>query len=784
MRRTAFVASLTVLLSLLFSAPASGIPSGTIKRFGVTNTSAEISGAVEYGTEEGSTSITECPQAGMKVEPQELRRREIDQVEQLSGRGDDVRTNLEYSCNPQNETSVAINPTNFKNVLTTQNDYRTFSRQGFGSSVDGGKTYYDGELPPLSIPNGDVLDASGDPVSVFDRAGVAYSSSINFNRTDDENGITVQRSTNGGFTWSRPCVPIRTAPAPSEAGRCGGAGDPRQPGDGVVTYFDDPDATLNGNVDFDDKEWMAAGPRPAGITATCFTPFTRTARACDPDVVGIDRLYVTWTRFNAAGTTAEINISFSDDEARSWSPAKPIGASAPFCAFGVSPAACDVSQFSVPTVHPRTGLLGVAFENFNTPAENQYLFVRSIDGSATFQGPFFITPVFDVNYPRSGAQRADCGPRGQQGGRAVLTNSCFRVNSGGNVVVDKRGGEGLTGAALVGENAGFADDFYMVFSDNRNGTPRSSNVDVFTFRSTDGGMTWIGPTRVNNDGSAAPANRDCNSSTDPNCTRAFGNDQWFPWIDISSKGVLAAGFHDRRLDTNSTRGEWPTSRAAPNGRPGNYLAWFFGAGCKITTTARVTGATTALPADARECTAPGATAVAQPTAPVAPPAGAVPGQGPSFLGPFRNQRVSDVPHNLDYAFRAGIFMGDYNNVAFPNVPGSADGRGNGNDDDDDDDGDSDNGRNDQQAVGFWTDSRNGRGSGGPSSLQPGRNPACEQADVWLDYFQPLANGPLNNSVPLDPFLVTPCPGDGAGERDDDHDGDGKKDKNNDGDDDD
>ena len=89
--------------------------------------------------------------------------------------------------------------------------------------------------------------------------------------------------------------------------------------------------------------------------------------------------------------------------------------------------------------------------------------------------------------------------------------------------------------------------------------------------------------------------------------------------------------------------------------------------------------------------------------------------------------MSDVPHNLDYSFRAGIFMGDYNAVAYPNVPAGSKGRG---DDDDDDDDNGNGGKGKRDAVGFWTDSRNGRGSGGPTSNQPGRNPACEQADVW------------------------------------------------------
>jgi hypothetical protein len=749
--------------ALVFGGIATSAPGDLAKPGGFGAPGPPASGSFVYGDQFAGTRITECPQAGMRVEPRELRRRQIDQVEQLSGRGDDQRTNLEYSCFPQNETSVAINPRNRRNLLTTQNDYRTLSRQGFGASVDGGQDWYDAELPPLSVPNGDILDASGDPVSVFDRAGVAYSSSINFNRTDDENGVTVQRSTNGGFTWTRPCVPISPTPPVTEASRCGGTGDPRQPGDGVVTYFDDPDNILNASEPFDDKEWLAAGPRPAGVQPVCFTPTTRSERRCDPDVLGVDRLYVTWTRFT--DIDASIMLSYSDDEGRSWSPARPISGSATFCAFGVGNN-CDVNQFSVPTVHPRTGLLGVAFENFNTPDENQYLFVRSTDGGNTFAGPFFITPVFDINYPRAGTDRVDCTARGQQGGRAVLTNSCFRVNAGGNVVVDKRGDSMTTG---------FGNDFYLVMSDNRNGTRRSSNTDVFFFKSTNGGQTWIGPTRVNTDSSTPPTNRGCTSASDPACTRAFGNDQWFPWIDISNTGVLAAGFHDRRLDTNSTDGEWPTSRAAPNGRPGNYLAWFWGAGCRITSTETVTGGAT-IPAAARQCLAQGAAVIPQPTSPTNPGADPVPGQGPTFLGPFANQRVSDVPHNLDYSFRAGIFMGDYNSVAYPNVPGGtgAGGAGREGDDDDDDNGDDNRGR----AVGFWTDSRNGRGSGGPTSSQPGRNPACEQADVWLDFFNPLATGPTSSGVPLEPFLVTPCPQGAVGNRDDDSNGDGKDDDDN------
>jgi hypothetical protein len=662
------------------------------------------------------TGLTECPQAGFPPEqPKPLDLREPDQVEKISNGGDDRRANSEFSCFPQNETSIAVNPKNQRNIVAGANDYRNGTgSSGFYASTNGGSQFYSGIIPYPSVnPAGTTqgfLVSGGDPALVFDRAGIVYYAQIAFNRDDDTNAVTVQRSTNGGFTWSRACIVQGTATA------CGGPGDPRQPGDGVVSFQQDNDSSPNGSIPFDDKEYIAAGPRPSGVSPQCFTA-AHVATACDPAKVGVDRIYVTWTKFTA--TDANIMLSYSDDQARSWSPAKVISGSAPFCAFGVGNN-CDFNQFSTPTVHPVTGLLGVAFENFNTPDENQYLFVRSSDGGNTFQGPFFVTPVFDLNFPRAGvSNRQDCTARGQQSGRIVYTNSCFRSNPGGNVVVDKRGGD-------------FADDFYLVMSDNRNGTVISSNADIFLFKSIDGGSTWIGPTRVNNDRSQLTAGTDILGNTGRDCLRPpgsigfgtippaltqvcagdFGNDQWWPWVDISDRGDLNIVFNDRRLDLNSTAHEWaPASRQ----RPGNYLVWFWGAQCSINAS------------NATECMAPGATTIPQPTAPFDPGADPVPGQGDAFLGPLRNFTISDVPSNYDYSFRAGIFAGDYNNVTIGP---------------------------DRQAWAFWTDARNGRSS----RTQTGRNPLCEQADVFVDGYSSQSGGSEDKPKQTDAlFLVTLCP---------------------------
>jgi hypothetical protein len=697
---------------------------------------ATPSGAWEFRDVVLGTDITECPQAGMNTEPEpeELDRREKDAAESASNKGDETRANTEYSCFPQNETSLDTNPLHPRNIVAGANDYRLgWASSGFYVSRDGGEEWYDGWIPFPSLPNGDNLDGGGDPAIVFDREGNVYYADINFNRTDDTNGIFVSRSTNGGFTWSRPCVPINGASTTDDVAACGGPGDPRQPGDGVVTFQRENEATppfgnaANFSVTFHDKEFIGAGPRPEGVSPTCFAPETKTpipagAAGCPASLIGPDRVYVTWTRFtNPTGapgfiTDSKIQISYSDDRGRSWSPERTINGSAPFCSFAFAGGTqCDDNQFSVPTVNPTTGHLWVAFENFNTADENQWLVVRSNDGGVTFTGPYFVTTAYDVNL----RLKPDCVARGA--GRVHLTNSCFRIPYTGAIVADKRGGA-------------FADDLYLVMEDNRNGTRESTNTDVFFFKSLDGGASWVGPTRVNDDASSSPANRDCGRGGQPACPAGVhtGNDQFWPWIDVNKQGHMAIVFKDRRLDTDSIAHEWPTSRA----RPGNYLVWTWGANCRITSS------------NASSCVAPAAGVIPQPGGPVNPaPTDIPPGAGPTYTGPWRNYGVSSVPSNYDYSFRAGIFAGDYESVALD----------------------------ENRVYTLMTDARNGRSSGGPAGgatfpSQPGRNPACEQSDVFFDSWRSNSPDAEAQNSPLSHdslFLVTPCPTDTEPGDDDD-----------------
>ena len=142
----------------------------------------------------------------------------------------------------------------------------------------------------------------------------------------------------------------------------------------------------------------------------------------------------------------------------------------------------------------------------------------------------------------------------------------------------------------------------------------------------------------------------------------------------------------------------------------------------------MTASSSSIPAGASQCLGNEAAIVPQPAAPPNPASGAVIPGGAQTVFPFKNFSVSDTASNWDYTFRAGIFAGDYNNVAVDHQ---------------------------NQAWAFWTDARNGRSA----RQQAGRNPICEQSDVFADLYSANAGG-NNSAAPtkgMELFLQTPCP---------------------------
>lgn len=113
----------------------------------------------------------------------------------------------------QNETPVAVNPTNPLNMLTGANDWNYNDGCAVSATFDGGKTWTptlpNGYLPGItkytndpSVPGGGDYDAGGDPAIAFGPDGTAYYVCQAFNFTPPyQIAMLLNRSTDGGKTW-------------------------------------------------------------------------------------------------------------------------------------------------------------------------------------------------------------------------------------------------------------------------------------------------------------------------------------------------------------------------------------------------------------------------------------------------------------------------------------------------------------------------------------------------------------------------------------------------------
>lgn len=113
----------------------------------------------------------------------------------------------------QNETPLAANPLNSKNLITGANDWNYNDGCAVNASFDGGKSWSptlpNGFLPGVTKFTNDpnvagtgAYDAGGDPVIAFGPDGTAYYACQAFSFTPPyQIALLVSRSTDGGRTW-------------------------------------------------------------------------------------------------------------------------------------------------------------------------------------------------------------------------------------------------------------------------------------------------------------------------------------------------------------------------------------------------------------------------------------------------------------------------------------------------------------------------------------------------------------------------------------------------------
>jgi hypothetical protein len=406
-----------------------------------------------------------------------------------------TRVNQDCSLRRQAEETIQINPRNERNIIAGQNDSRIgFNHCGYDWSFDGGRRWGD-QVPPFwqfVLLDGHTADACSDPTLAWDTQGNAYIGGVFFDINSGANAVLAMKSNagNGGSFYHSP-----------------------DPTGGFQEYRDTPVGVIandDGNEFANDKELM-----------------TTDTWASSPKR---DNVYMTWTRFNAAGHSP-IYFSQSEDGGATWSaPIEISGSDANICPLGGG--ACNDDQGSDPVVGP-DGTIYVSFANGNVPGNGieQVLNVTcpaaaDCSSAASWTSP---TKVGDMiaTHP--------VGPPSQNGcpNRQCLPPNGYRAPDETTVTnsVDRDG------------------NVFVTWADHRNNTNPNCELgaagggsppcdhDIFYAFSTDGGGSWSETRDI------TPRSR-------------FGeNAQWQPWSEVTRDGSrLWVAFYDRHYGDCETTG--------------------------------------------------------------------------------------------------------------------------------------------------------------------------------------------------------------------------------------
>lgn len=166
-----------------------------------------------------------------------------------------IRVNQDSSGRDQNETTIAINPTNALNFVGGANDARLGNwTAAFYSTLDGGQTWVDGPSPSRKYPS------QGDPMVAFCGDGTAVFGYLDFEGSFAPHRLVVLNSTDGGRTWSAP---------------------------GTV---------YEGSTPFADKPYIACAPAGGSYA---------------------NRVYVSWTNFTSY-FGGPIRVAYSTNKGQTW----------------------------------------------------------------------------------------------------------------------------------------------------------------------------------------------------------------------------------------------------------------------------------------------------------------------------------------------------------------------------------------------------------------------------------------------------------------------------------
>ena len=515
---------------LLLGGLAAAAPEASGQPFGYNNLSPvqkrHVSGALaeELGPQSRPNAVTGARPAA--------------QANCAVNRGADVKVNqdcltvadqaLTGRSQAQNETSVAVNPNNPSQIISSYNDYRRGDGTcGVSHSGNSGRTWAD-----TTVPNGFVngatfggkpreyFQSAGDTSVAWDTRGNAYLSCQEFKRgsgvtedPDQSSGFYIYRSTgNGGASFNFPGRPV------AEHNDVAGAGN----------------FLL-------DKQLMTVDDHKT-------SPYR-------------DRVYVTWTTYPADGT-AYIYGAYSSDYGEHFSAPTLISSDSALCGqqYGIPTpqGRCNDNQFSDP-VTASDGTLYVTWANYNTAqtgADNhfQIMAAHSSDGGKTFSSPVKVGTYYDLpdcdTYQGAGKDTGrDCVPE-----KGAGTNSVFRATNYPYVAVDpanpkrvaitygsyiNRDSAETSGCTPAGLTS-FANGLGSLYTGVKTG---GCNNGIIVSASTNGGASFTG---TGTDVRSMPVVGDG--------ARGARSDQFWQGMAFSPKGTLAVGYYDRQYGSDESTG--------------------------------------------------------------------------------------------------------------------------------------------------------------------------------------------------------------------------------------
>jgi hypothetical protein len=259
----------------------------------------------------------------------------------------DAQTGTNY-VNAEVEPHVAVNPASSNNIIGVwqQDRWSIGGAHGLvaGFSFDGGATGGETILPFNACANGLGYERASDPWVSIGPDGTAYTVSISFNNTNNNNAVGAAISKDGGMTWTNLSVIIAD-------------------NEGTLQFFND-------------KESVTADPVKAGVA------------------------YVVWDRLESPNANPEADLhtaafrgpalfSKTTNGGRTWSAPKVI----------VNTPSRQQTIGNVIVVDPRNGTL-YDFFDLITPPFNvtafKVAFIKSSDGGETWTKPEVIADIRTV----------------------------------------------------------------------------------------------------------------------------------------------------------------------------------------------------------------------------------------------------------------------------------------------------------------------------------------------------------------------------------------------------